>query len=58
MLTLTAVVQSWSKVERNVMKWWLDLVLVQDRVISLANNILNIFAPEQGETVPKALQEK
>lgn len=58
MLTLTAVVQSWSKVGRSVMKWLLALVLVQDTVISLANNILNIFAPEQGETAPKALQEK
>ena len=55
MLALTAVVQSWSKVERSVMKWLLDLALAQDTVISLANNILNIIAPEQGETVPKAL---
>lgn len=58
MLTLTAVVQSRSKVGRSVMKWLLALVSVQDTVISLANNILNIFAPEQGETAPKALQEK
>lgn len=51
-------IQSWSKVEKSVMKWLLDLVQVQDIVSSPTNNILNVSAPEQGITLPKEGQRK